>query len=145
MVIFATPDFGASGIIALFLLIAWAVVLALAGGGLLLGARLLSRGSAKLGWLLVLASCFLPIFCYAAPPHIVRLVYGNYPLGSYPTKHIQAGMSSRDQVQRVLGPPHERYKYTDRETWIYWIDSYGAYYCGVDFGPDGRVTSTYGN
>ncbi len=38
MVIFATPDFGASNIIVLFLLIAWVVVLALAVGGFILGA-----------------------------------------------------------------------------------------------------------
>jgi hypothetical protein len=77
MVIFTRPDFGASGIIVLFLLIAWAVVLAISAVGIDLGRGLLKRGASKLGWMLVLASCFLPVSCYVALPHIVRLAYGN--------------------------------------------------------------------
>ena len=144
MVLFATPDFGASGIIVLFLLIAWGVVLALAVTGIILGARLLSRGSAKLGWPLVLVSCILPIFCYVAPPYIVRLEYGNYPLGSYPDNKIEEGMS-QNEVVAILGPPHERYTVSGEVRWLYYIDSFDIRWFGVAFGPDGRVEHTYGN
>jgi len=51
MVIFATPDFGAAGFVVLLLMIGWAVVLAICAGGIILGTRLLGRGSSKLGWM----------------------------------------------------------------------------------------------
>jgi hypothetical protein len=144
MVIFATPDFGAGGIIFMFVLIAWAVVLAISVGGIILGTRLLRRGTSKLGWMLVLASCFLPVFCYVAPPYLFRLEYGNYPLGSYPNNKIEEGMS-QDEVVAILGPPHRRYEQNGNECWQYYIDSFDIRWFGVDFGPDGRVTHTYGN
>ena len=50
-----------------------------------------------------------------------------------------------DEVRAILGPPHQRKRSHDRETWIYWIDLYGGHLVGVDFGPDGRVTRTYGD
>ena len=90
------------------MLIAWVVVLAISVGGIILGTRLLGRGSSKLGWMLVLASCFLPVFCYVAPPHLFRFAYGSYPLKSRPDKNrIEEGMSG-DEVMAILGPPHER-------------------------------------
>lgn len=52
MSILVTPDFGANNFIVLFLLIAWVVVLAAAGVGFILRARLRERGSTKIGWLL---------------------------------------------------------------------------------------------
>jgi hypothetical protein len=148
MVIFATPDFGTSGIIVLFRLIAWVFVLAICVGGIILGARLLRRGSLTLGWLLLLVSCFLPIFCYVAPPHLFRWAYGSYPLEDRDHcryGEIKVGMPS-DEVQAILGPPHHRWKYGDgRETWNYKWEWYGAGFFDVEFGPDGRVDRTCGN
>ena len=50
------------------LLIISAVVLAISAIGVFLGARLLGRGSAKLGWLLLVMGCLLPFFSYFARP-----------------------------------------------------------------------------
>ena len=45
--LFATPDFGASGIIVLFLLVGWVILLGLVVVGIFLGTRLCRRESAR--------------------------------------------------------------------------------------------------
>jgi hypothetical protein len=145
--IFATPDFGASGAIVLCLLLAWAIVLVLVAVGIACGLRLLKNGSARArtwGGLLVLLSGLVPLSCCLLPPHAVRIAYGNYPLGSYPSNKIQEGMTKKE-VLAILGPPHERFEEHDGESWYYWIDSFDISYFAVRFGPDGRVTGTHGN
>jgi hypothetical protein len=147
MVIFATPDFGASFTIALFLLIGFVVLLFLMGVGVVLGIKMLrdmTPGRRKMGFYLILISILFPLICFLAPPHIVRLAYGNYPIGSYPLGKIHEGMTC-NEVEAILGTPHQRTKESKNETWIYWIDSFAISYCGVDFGPDGHVSSIYGN
>jgi outer membrane protein assembly factor BamE (lipoprotein component of BamABCDE complex) len=72
------------------------------------------------------------------------LEYGNYPLGSYPNGKITQGMT-KDEVEAILGSPHERFKRDDEETWYYWLDSFRIGFFGVRFGPDGHVTGTHGN
>ena len=149
MGIFAAPEFGVSGIIVVIVLIVWAVIVLLAVGGVLFGAQLLwhksSRAKRVAGGLLLVVSCLLPVVCYFAPPYIVRLEYGNYPIGSYARSRIREGMSG-NEVLMLLGPPQKRFREAaDRETWIYWMDSYGAHWFGVDFGPDEHVTDTFGN
>jgi hypothetical protein len=98
----------------------------------------------RFGGLLIIISILFPIFCFVAPPHLIRLKYGNYPIGSYPTGKIHEGMTY-NEVEAVLGTPHQCSKQDKRETWIFWIDSFGMYYCGIDFGPDGHVSAIYGN
>jgi outer membrane protein assembly factor BamE (lipoprotein component of BamABCDE complex) len=148
MVIFATPDW-AAGYVMQRLLIISAVVLAISAIGILLGVRLLSgklsTGRKFAGGLLLLGGCLFPFICYfATTPAEVRLENGTHPLESYPSGKIQQGMS-RDDVKAILGPPQQRDANHDRETWMYLIDPYGEHWFGVDFGPDGRVTHTYGN
>ncbi len=148
MVIFATPNW-AAGHVGQWLLIISTVVLAISAIGILLGVRLLSdklsTGRRFAGGLLLLGGCLFPFFCYFAAPHAeVRLENGTHPLGSYPNGKIQEGMS-RDDVKAILGPPQQRGKYKDRETWMYLIDPYGEHWFDVDFGPDGHVTNTYGD
>jgi hypothetical protein len=111
-VIFATPDFGASGGMACFVLLAWAFVLMLAAVGAVRGVRLLGGGSpqGRNGVLLVLVSVLAPVACCLGPSHVVRLMYGNYPLGSYPNNKIHEGMTA-DEVVAILGTPHERHKH----------------------------------
>jgi hypothetical protein len=147
MVIFASPDWGGAALGNLLLMIASVAILSLAAVGIILGIKLLKRGSSArktLGVLLLLVSGLFPVFCFVAPPYIVRLECGNYPIGSYPNGKIQEGMSFHE-VEAILGSPHQRDQLGGREQWIYWIDSFGIYYFGVDFGPDGHVTHTYGN
>ena len=143
MITFASPNW-AAGDAMQRLLIFSAVVMAISVVGIILGVRVLRHGSAKLGWVLVLMGCLLPIFCYYAAHHTIRLDNGTHRLGSYPGDKIKVGMSG-DEVKAILGPPHQRQKDIDRETWIYWSDSYGGYRFGVEFGADGHVTGTYGN
>ena len=145
--IFATPDFGASGGIVLVLMIVWAVVLALVAAAILWGMKLLrsmSRTTRTVGFLLILVSGLVPFGCCFGPSHVVRFIYGNYPLKHYPTGKIKEGMSP-DEVLAILGTPHQRYKRSDGESWYYWLDSFDINWFGVQFGPDGRVTSTHGN
>ena len=147
MITLATPDFGASAGIGLCPLFAWAVVLVFVGVGVFWGVRLVRGQSSKsraFGVLLVVVSALIPFACCLGPPHVVRVVYGNYPLGSYPSGKIKEGMSA-DEVVAILGTPHERYKEGDGEHWYYWLDSFDMNYFGVQFGPDGRVVSTHGN
>ena len=147
MVIFGTPDFGASGVPVLFLLIVWAIVLTLVSIGIVRGIRLLKSDSSKArkyGVLLLVVSGLVPFSCCLGPSQVVRLVYGNYPIGERPNNKIQEGMSF-DEVTAILGTPHERFKKDDQESWYYWIDSFGIGWFAVDFGPDGNVERTYGN
>jgi hypothetical protein len=146
MMIFATPDFGTGAYLALILLIVWVVVLALVVFGILRGARLLNNGAAKdrkYGILLIVMSGLIPLLCCLGPPEVVRIVYGNYPIGQYPS-NIREGMSA-DEVLATLGSPHERFQENDGEHWYYWIDSFGIHWACVDFGSDGRVSHTHGN
>jgi outer membrane protein assembly factor BamE (lipoprotein component of BamABCDE complex) len=85
----------------------------------------------------------IPLCCCLGPPHVIRLEYGNYPIGRFPND-IRPGMSA-EEVVATLGTPHERHSRGDVDSWFYWIDSFGLGWFGVDFGPDGRVTHTYGN
>jgi hypothetical protein len=148
MTIFATPDFGASSVIGFFLLIVWVIVAWLVLVGVLFGMRLLRSGSPKkktFGGLLLLASGLIPLSSCLGPPYVIRLVYGNYPLGRYPNNKIGPGMSA-DKVVEILGTPHKRHKnHRGGETWYYWIDSFGAFWFAVDFEPDGYVIDTHGN
>lgn len=143
----ATPDFGASVIIVLFLMVAWAILLVLVGVGIFAGIRLRRRESGRaktVGLLIIVASVLAPVVCYVAPPHLFRLAYGSYPIGSYPNGRIKEGMSPAE-VKAILGTPHERTQYGHDEHWLYWIDPYGIRWFGVQFGADQQVTSTYGN
>jgi hypothetical protein len=145
--IFATPDFGASIGVGCFLLVVWAFVLALVIVGFARGVRLLKSGSPqgrRYGVLLLLVSGLVPLSCCLGPSQVIRVIYGNYPLGSYPNNKVKEGMTA-DEVVAMLGTPHERHKQGERESWFYWIDSFSISWFGVDFGPDGRVVHTYGN
>jgi|SRR5579872_1358766 len=150
MPVFATPDFGTGGGIACCVLFVWGIALALVIVGIVRGARLLKTGvpqDRKRGILLILVCATLPAFCYFGPPYFDRVVYGNFPIGSYEIgkNKIKEGMS-KEEVESLLGPPHERNDRSDGSaSWYYWIDSFGINWFGVQFGTDGRVTSTHGN
>ena len=147
MVIFATPDFGAGASMACFAVLAWAVVLLFVAAGVVCGARLLKSTSliARRGGLaLLLGSASVPFLCCLGPPCLIRIEYGNYPIGSRPDGKVKEGMTS-DEVVAALGTPHERHKEDSGESWYYWLDSYGIGWFGIRFGPDGRVVRTYFN
>jgi hypothetical protein len=145
--LFATPDFGAGANAWGMLCLAWVVVFVLIALGIAWGTKLLRSESPKVrkyGLVFVLVSGIVPLCCCLLPPHVVRIMYGNYPLGSYPNNKIKEGMT-RDEVEAILGSPHERHKRDDEESWYYWLDSFGIGYFGVRFGPEGQVTGTHGN
>jgi hypothetical protein len=147
MIVFATPDFGASGYVVLVIWVVGLLTFWLVAAGVAIGLRLFRSESSRrrlCGGLLLLVSGLTPFLCCLGPSQAIRLVYGNYPIGSYPTGKIKPGMSP-DEVVATLGTPHERFKQGDVERWFYWIDAYGIHWFGVDFGPDGRVGGTYGN
>ena len=60
--------------------------------------------------------------------------------------HIQRGMT-RDDVQRLIGPPDEtmRFPRSDTQAWDYpYWDSWGTFAIfSVTFGADGQVSSTF--
>lgn len=92
---------------------------------------------------LLLAFLALPPCVYAAPSHLVRVVYGNYPLGDR-DDGIQPGMTAAE-VRAALGPPHKVLGHGGAEgwSWIYWRDSFGYDYVGVSFADNGRVSSAW--
>ncbi len=149
MVIFATPDFGdeRGASIGSVWLLTWAAVLRVRLCGTSSGKFILKSESLivrRRGLILLLGSASAPLFCCLAPPCIVRIAYGNYPIFGRPDGKIKEGMSA-DEVVAALGTPHERYKEEDGEAWFYWIDSLGIDWFRVRFGPDGRVTETWSN
>jgi hypothetical protein len=144
--LFATPDFGASGGIVCCLAVVWAFILVAVLLAIVKGVKLFnsdSRQARRFGVLLLLASGLVPLSCCFGPSQFVRLEYGNYPLGTYPTNKVQEGMTA-DEVVAALGTPHERHG-DNKERWYYWIDSFSIRWFSVEFGPDGRVDHTYGN
>jgi hypothetical protein len=145
--IFATPDFGASATLWFHLFIVWVIVLILVSIGIIRAIRLLRSESSRArrwGFSLLVVAGLIPFGCCMLPPHAVRITHGNYPLGTYPHGKIKSGMSV-DEVVIALGSPHDVFKQGDEECWHYWIDSFGIQWFGVAFGPNGRVTNTYGN
>ena len=146
--IFATPDFGAGAAAMMFICIIWMGVIAFAILGLTFGVKLCKSDkpqSKRYGLVLVLVSGIVPLCCWLLPAQVVRMTSGNYPLGEYPNKKIEQGMT-RDEVESILGNPHERMDGGVGEgSWYYWIDSFGIRYFRVHFGPEGLVESTSGN
>jgi hypothetical protein len=147
MILFATPDFGAGACIWGLLGFVWLLVLLLVFVGFGYGAKLLGSGSRSVrrrGILLLLACLATPLLCFFGPREVVRLTHGNYPLGAFPNGKITKGMS-REEVLEIVGTPHERENQADKETWYYWLDSFGISLFWVYFDADGRVTGAYGN
>jgi hypothetical protein len=147
MTLFASPDFGASGMIAFFVLCAWGIAWLLVLVGVITGYRLLQRKSTRArSWavVLLLLSASLPCCCCFGPDQIVRWKTGRYPLTGYPNGAIEKGMT-QDEVLSKIGPPHTRQRVGDHESWYYMLDPYDMYYFGVIFSADGKVTGTHGN
>jgi outer membrane protein assembly factor BamE (lipoprotein component of BamABCDE complex) len=124
------------------------MVVAITVLGIIRGLGLLSDESSarrRRGLLYLVASVLLPLCCWIGPSQVVRLEYGNYPIGEDSQKdRIREGMTM-DEVTSMLGTPHERHSEAGKELWFYWMDAYSIFWFAVDFGPDGRVTKTYGN
>ncbi len=148
MTLFATPDFGAAGIIVIILLAFSLLAFVATVSGFVLGTKKLkseSKQTRKRGLLLLVLSASVPFCCCFGPQQCFRLAYGSYPLGAYPNNKITPGMT-REEVTAVLGPAHNvLYPDSDRESWYYSLDSFTIGYFGVIFGADGRVTGTHGN
>jgi hypothetical protein len=147
MVIFATPDFGAGACAAGCVLLLYLAAFGLVIGGLFWGLNLYGKDSPRIrrrGVIMMVACGLVPFFCCLGPPNAVRIMYGNYPLGSYPNNKISEGMS-KDEVKAILGTPHERFTDGEEESWYYWTDSFGIGYFSVYFGSDGRVDHTGGD
>jgi hypothetical protein len=147
LVIFASPDFGAAGVIALVVLGAYAFALVcamigVAGGVVLVRTR--ARRAKILGVVLLIAGASLPFTCWFGPSQVFRIEYGNYPLGRYPNGKIHNGMT-RDDVLAILGTPHETHNRGDEETWMYYLDSFGMGWFAVYFDINGHVYSQGGN
>ena len=145
MVVFGTPDFGATAFVILFWLVVWIIILSLSLVGAVCATVWLHKGTAKskrYGLILILTCACVPLTCWLGPPHAVRLVFGNYPIGRYPSpSEITRGMTSEDVLTK-LGKPHEYYKDAEGESWFYWLDSYGIMWFGVYFYADGTVKGT---
>jgi outer membrane protein assembly factor BamE (lipoprotein component of BamABCDE complex) len=144
--LFATPDFGSGGGVVLLLLAVWLLLIAGVVAGGWKAAKLLGRKAAaeKIRGAALLSVCvILPLTCWIGPPYLVRVIYGNYPLSRYPDGVVE-GMTPAE-VRTLLGPPHETHAQAGEESWYYWLDSFGARWFGVYFGPDGRVKSTGGD
>jgi hypothetical protein len=141
--IFATPDFGAGGLVILVMAAAGFVVSVLSVLWILRGVALLRRGTARgrrRGSLLILAGVLLPVSCYFVPCAALHLTYGRGPLEQDPGSVI-VGMSAQD-VRAALGPPHQVRAVDGEESWIYLRDTAGLGWFAVHFGADGRVKST---
>jgi SmpA / OmlA family len=143
MILFATPDFGAGGGVICILVLIWAFVLVFALAGVIWGGRVFAKGSLK-GCVIILVSGSVPLACCIGPPLTFRVAHGSFPLSGYPSGKIEKGMTA-EEVTAILGEPHRRTKRDDRETWTYCLDSFCVGDFFVDFGVDGRVTSTYGH
>ena len=84
-----------------------------------------------------------PLCCCVVPPVALRITHGNFPIRSSDMDKVREGMTA-DEVQAILGTPHERHPSGDGEaTWYYYCDSFGLAALGIGFGPDGRVKNTW--
>ena len=144
MTILASDSEASAGVAAM-VCSAWGLVLLIVCIGVWRGCKLLhteSRANRNSGRTLLLLTALLPLFCCAAPPLSVRVLYGNFPVMQGAVDQVQQGMSA-DEVRSLLGTPHERRESEFGQLWHYWTDSFGTRVLYVDFGPDGRVQDKY--
>ena len=157
MTLFASPDFGASGMYALHLLIFFLELFMLIGiaGALLIRSfrsrrkvadgqqRSQAKPSPVAEFFRILLCCAVVsvLGTYFLPRPIFSLYYGRSPADST-SFHIAPGMTEEEVVSRY-GQPHAKYEEGDGESWNYHTDNWG---CGisifnVQFDRKGRVTS----
>ena len=142
--LFATPDFGTAAAGMGCVVVAWGVVFVGVLLGLAKARKWLKAGKPGRSIVLFLVCGLAPLSCCLGPSLLVRVCYGNFPIGAYPTGKVMKGMTA-DEVVAVLGTPHERSQREAGELWYYWIDAFSIQWFGVGFDRNGRVTSTFGN
>lgn len=139
--LFASPDFGASAAVDLFLLIFWPAMAAAVIFGILKGAQLCVSDKRRMrrGVAIIVASLALPIASYFAPRVFMRIACGNFPVGEELEERVNSGMSMAE-VQAVLGPPHDRVVYRDGSEWdTYWMDALCRRFFVVRYDRNHRV------
>ncbi len=146
--LFATPDFGASAFVEFALLIFWFVVAVACITGLFIGIGPRFRQSGfpwigKTGRNIVLDCCLIPVVCYFTPRFVVRAFSGNFPVSRADADKVDEG-TTRAQVRAMLGPPQVVEDINGGKSDVYWLDSFGIRYLGVDYGDDNRVSNTWG-
>ncbi len=124
-------------------------VLAFAGAccGLILLSRPPGRGRRAGTVLLGVSALVLLAWYYAGPSVLFRATFGRGPLADRPSVELKQKMESErmtaDEVAVLFGSPHRRYEHGGQETWWYALDVSEHESLRVDFGPDGRVKSTW--
>jgi hypothetical protein len=146
--IFATPDFGAGGMIVLILGGVGLVVVCITILCIRQGMLFLQRPAPARKWpgvVLILSGLLLPICCCSGPSVLFRLRHETPPLGRYPNGVIREGMSP-DEVRARLGVPHQVFEGDpERVTFLYWLDAIELSWLMVSFGPNGKVANTAGD
>ena len=147
-VIFASPDFGAAGMVVILLVGVAAAVLGVSTLSFWRGVTLLKRRPPRRRWpgvALIGAAFLLPVACYTGPSVLFRLEYKTPPLREYPRGVVAVGMSA-EEVKGRLGEPHEVHDRNPAQVyWMYWRDAIQFGYFIVYFGPDGLVDSAHGD
>jgi hypothetical protein len=146
-VLFATPDFGAGGVVILILVGIIVVVSAMSIVAFFRGIDLCLEKPTRrwLGIVLIGAGVALPLCTFCGPSLLFRLQHATPPIAEVPTGLIQEGMSP-DEVRALLGPPHVVESYHSSQVkWLYWRDAIRLEWYSVWFGTDGKVTSAGGS
>lgn len=98
------------------------------------------RSRVLLGFTAVLLASLLS--CCFLPNLLVRVCYGNWPIGDPNQYKYDKGMTG-EEVRAMLGPPHERYADEEGETWYYYCDAFGFAIVGMKFDREGLMVSDW--
>ncbi len=146
MSLFATPDFGTGGMLALFVLGVYGVAFLLAVLAFRHGSWLREKGppeERRRGLALMLAGALPLLCCCLVPAPLHRLTHGHFPIGGQAGR-VTSGMTAQE-VLALLGRPWARDERDDGEWWYYHADSFGIHWVCIHFDAEGRVTGQHGN
>src|SRR5262249_33960499 len=95
-------------------------------------------------WLVVVSLFLASVLSCCFPPNVVvRIYYGNWPIGD-PNKYKYGPGMTQEQIRSVLGSPHVRDRYEDgSERWCYYCDAFGMNIVSILFDRDGIVVAEW--
>lgn len=141
MILFATPDFGASATMAAYMFFGYCLIFLICGTfslcGYLIRRRAKTRTGKRVGAAMVILFSLIPLGSCIVPDFKFRARYGSFPRLPN-TSALKKGMT-KEEVIKIAGKPHEIYPiYANDDQWNYYGDPFAASDLYIIFNKEGR-------